>query len=132
MKEADWLIKKEEYESQIADLTKDNQRLQKKVQNLTQKLEDNEKEHPNASSPATEDELAELDDLKKDKTRLERKVEKLTAELEVLRESNSKRNPVDDKSKKSTPVSKTSSRGKKEDPATTISNLGLFFIFIFL
>eukprot|EP01119_Soliformovum_irregulare_P009736 TRINITY_DN233_c1_g1_i3.p1 TRINITY_DN233_c1_g1~~TRINITY_DN233_c1_g1_i3.p1 ORF type:complete len:1129 (-),score=594.88 TRINITY_DN233_c1_g1_i3:46-3432(-) len=66
------------YESEISDLKKDNQRLERKLSRMseaTSPKENSKDEVPPPPSP-------ELEDMRKDKARLERKVERLQKELE--------------------------------------------------
>lgn len=68
VKDNEWQLIKEDLEAQIVDLQKDNQRLQKKVQTLTQKLEEKEQSSATTrvtSSQPVEDDSAELEDLRK-------------------------------------------------------------------
>lgn len=72
-------------QSQIINLKKDNDRLERRVQKLIKEKEDLLKAMQSNLDTKKELENAELEDLRKDKQRLEKKVSKLTSELEETR-----------------------------------------------
>mmetsp|Transcript_8537 Transcript_8537/g.11795 ORF Transcript_8537/g.11795 Transcript_8537/m.11795 type:complete len:1108 (-) Transcript_8537:45-3368(-) len=75
-------VDKDQYETEIADLRKDRDRLERKVQRLQEKLDEMEANGPHNPEDANQ----ELEDLRKDKARLEKKVDRLTKETDQLRE----------------------------------------------
>jgi len=88
---------------EISDLKKDSERQQKKIQRLTEQLEEEKKKSANAAPSSSSPNSAELEDLQRDKVRLEKKIERLTKDNEDLKAKSTKENgttaspPVDNK-----------------------------------